>query len=83
MKPNTDFLESIKNKKIVFSPYMLAAEISRMLETFLKERNSIAELTKFNDDQIRMFTDRYAVDYVKLIYDKNMNSKPSDPEDIQ
>lgn len=83
MKPNTEFLESIKDKKIVMSPYMLAAEISRILEVFIEERKSIMELSKFNQEQIRAFANAYAVDYVKLIYEKNMASKPQDPEDIQ
>ena len=83
MKINTEYLESIKDKKFVMSPHMLAAEISTLINVLLQNPKELLELTSFSEDKRRLFCDKYAVDYVKNITEQNLKSKPDDPEEYQ
>ena len=83
MKTNTEFLESIKDKKFIISPHMFANEISRMLNTLLKSPEQLIEIISFSEEVQQLFCDKFAVDYVKQVFDNNIKSKPGDPEDYQ
>jgi hypothetical protein len=71
--------KELLGKKLVMTPEMFVAELTNVLVAVI----GITQETKMSAAEIKVYSKQWATQYMNNVYDKNINSKPDDPEEIQ
>ena len=73
--------EALKGKKIVMSAEMFVYQIGEIIFNFMCIENPT--WAKLDEEARELVIKQYVIGCLGEMYERNINSKPNDPEDIQ